>query len=240
MAYTTLGQQGRNRGDNLARIEIELTPGEERSVRTEPCGRLERRRCRQSSGSTTSPCWDVAVGPPGFDIDVRLTGTSIDRLKTAALDLRRTLESYTGLVGIADDLPYGKAEVLLELTPRGKALGFTTERVSDCAREIPGRHRGEVRAGRRRGDDPGAVPRSSAIAGSQACLLTLKSPGGVSVPLSEVVKVVEQQAFAVVQRREGKLAVSVTADVDGNITTPDQVIAALEQKALPDLRRIMG
>ena len=35
MVHTTLGQAGTTRGDNLARIEVELTPGELRGIRTE-------------------------------------------------------------------------------------------------------------------------------------------------------------------------------------------------------------
>ena len=66
--------------------------------------------------------------------------------------------------------------------------------------------------------------------------LTLKSPKGESVPLSAIARVIEQQAFAVVQRREGKLAVSVTANVDSTITTAGQVLSSLESEALPALR----
>jgi multidrug efflux pump subunit AcrB len=241
-SYVTLGQIQLNRGENLARIEIELTPGEDRSIRTPVFAQAWKAAVPSIAGLDTVAVVGRRAGPPGSDIDVRLTGASIDTLKNAAVDLRRTLESYTGLVGIADDLPYGEGEVLLEVTPRGNALGFTTEIVSRTVRE---KYQGAIAVRFARGDDEvtirvrgSEIERNRGLAGLLE--LTLKSPGGVSVPLSEVVKVVEQQAFAVVQRHEGKLAVSVTADVDGNITTPDQVIAALEQKALPDLRRKHG
>ncbi len=182
------------------------------------------------------------VGPPGFDVDVRLTGANIDRLKLAALDLRRTLESYNGLVGLSDDLPYGKAEVILELTPRGQALGFTTEQV---ARQVRAAYQGAIAVRFARGDEEVTIrvrtdenERRRGLAGLAA--LNLRSPGGMNVPLSEAVRVVEQQAFSVVQRVDGKLAVSVTANVDSQVTTADRVLAALRAGPLTELEAKHG
>ena len=64
-------------------------------------------------------------GPPGRDIDIRLRGGSPETLKAAANELKATLARFPGVSDVEDDLPYGKQEVLLSVTPRGAALGFT-------------------------------------------------------------------------------------------------------------------
>jgi hypothetical protein len=35
-----------------------------------------------------------------------------------------------GLMAIEDDLPWGKQEIIMQLTPAGRAMGFTTEMVA--------------------------------------------------------------------------------------------------------------
>ena len=127
MTVATLGQIGRNRGENLARVEVELTPGEDRNIRTNVFANAWKKAIPAISGLNSVAVVGRRVGPPGADVDIRLTGASINTLKLAAVDLRKTLESYAGIIGISDDLPYGEGEVILELTPRGQALGFTTE-----------------------------------------------------------------------------------------------------------------
>ncbi len=235
LAYTTLGQQDQSRGENLARVEVELTPGEERNVRTPRFIAAWQRAIPPIVGIDNVAVLGRRVGPPGFDVDVRLSGQSLDRLKEAALELRATLEGFTGLIGLDDDLPYGKAEVVLELTPRGQSLGFTTELV---ARQVRAAYQGAIAVRFARGDEEVSIRVRSAEADRKRGLegllaLNLRSPTGGNVRLSEVVRVAEQQAFSVVQRYDGKLAVSVRANVDSAVTTADQVLAALRAGPLP-------
>ena len=69
-------------------------------------------------------------GPPGREIDIRIRGADATILKQAALATRDLLERYPGVRDVEDDLPYGKREMILQLTDRGRAMGFTTESVS--------------------------------------------------------------------------------------------------------------
>jgi multidrug efflux pump subunit AcrB len=70
--------------------------------------------------------------------------------------------------------------------------------------------------------------------------LNLRAPGGANVRLSEVVRILESQSFSVVQRFDGRLAVSVQANVDASVTTADQVLSALRAGALPELEARHG
>ena len=242
VTYTTLGQQDASRGENLARVEIELAPGEDRNVRTPAFIAAWNRALPTVVGIDSIAILGRRVGPPGFDVDVRLTGQSLAKLKEAALELRATLAGYGGLIGLDDDLPYGKSEVILELTPRGQALGFATEQV---ARQVRATYQGAIAVRFARGDEEVTIRVRSAEADRRRGLeglldLNLRSPSGENVRLSEVVRVVEQQAFSVVQRFDGKLAVSVRANVDSAVTTADRVLAALRAGPLPALEAKYG
>ena len=69
-------------------------------------------------------------GPPGRDLDIRIISDDLTTMKKAALALRQELRLLPGLIAVEDDLPYGKEEILLELTPEGEAIGFTAEEVA--------------------------------------------------------------------------------------------------------------
>ena len=97
MSYLTLGQMNLNRGENLAQVEVELTPGEERSIRTREFIAAWQKALPSIVGIDGVAILGRRVGPPGFDIDVRLTGANLDQLKRAALDLRDVLNGYSGL-----------------------------------------------------------------------------------------------------------------------------------------------
>lgn len=232
---TTLGQQdGSVRGQNLARIEIELTPGEERDVRTRAFVAAWSRAVPLISGIDGISVLGRRVGPPGYDVDVRITGAPLGQLKIAAQELKEILSSYSGLVGLDDDMPFGKADVILELTPRGQALGFTTDLV---ARQVRAAYQGAVAVRFARGDEEVTVrvrssarERGAGLAGLTD--LNLRSPTGANVRLSEVVRITEQPAVSVIRRFEGKVAVSVTANVDSSVTTADDVLAALRSGPL--------
>ncbi len=239
VTYTVLGQQGSSRGENLAQVQVELSPGEERDVRTPAFIAAWRKAAPAIVGIDTLAVLGRRVGPPGSDVDVRLTGASLDALKRAALDLRRTLEGYSGLIGLDDNLPFGKAEIVLELTPRGHALGFTTELV---ARQVRAAYQGAIAVRFARGDEEVTLrvrsserDRERGISGLLD--LNLRASSGANVRLAEVVSVIEQQAFSVVQRFDGKLAVSVTANVDSAVTTAGQVLESLRAGPLPELER---
>ena len=47
-------------------------------------------------------------------------------MKQAALDLASSLETIPGVFGVEDDMPFGREQLIYELTPAGEALGLTT------------------------------------------------------------------------------------------------------------------
>jgi multidrug efflux pump subunit AcrB len=238
--YTVLGQRGVIRGSNVARVEVELTPGEIRTVRTNRVMAALTARLPAIPGVDSAIVAERRGGPPGADVDVRLTGRPIEVLKQASMDIQRRLGAVPGLVGLTDDLPWGRGEVLLEVNPRGRALGLTTESV---ARQVRGAFQGAIAVRFTRGDEEVTVrvrqtERDRGLAGLLGT--TLRTPAGQEVELAEVVAVRETAAFSVVQRRDGRTAVSVTANAVPGITSTQAVLAILERDIMPEVVRAHG
>jgi multidrug efflux pump subunit AcrB len=70
--------------------------------------------------------------------------------------------------------------------------------------------------------------------------LYLRASDGSEVPLTEVVSLKTQIGFSQVRREDGQRQVSVTADVDQQITTTNRVIAELSRNIIPAVEQEFG
>jgi multidrug efflux pump subunit AcrB len=238
--YATLGVAGNNRGDNVANITVQLSRSEERTVRTPAIVNAWRAAVPEIPGISRVAIAERRGGPPGRDLDIRLTGASLQDLKAAARELQQELSAFPGTSGVEDDLPYGKPELLVELTPRGRALGFTVE---SAARQIRNAFEGNIARRFAEGDEEVTVRvrQQIDVEGTAALRqLSLRTPGGEFVPLTEVVNLTDAQGFSVILRRDGKTVVSVVADIDSTVTSNNQIIAELQETFLPNLARTYG
>jgi len=238
--YSTLGTSGQSRGDNFARIKVQLTRAEQRSVRTNKIIEEWRKAVPQIPGVERLSIIGRRGGPPGRDIDIQLSGGDPAILKKAALELRELLGRYPGVSGIADDLPYGKQEIVLEITPRGSALGFTTQSVG---RQVRNAFEGAIAKRFARGDEEITIRvlEDNIGAGSQSLReLYIRSPQGIEVPLTEVVNLRDKAGFSLIQRKEGKTSVAVTADINADVTTSIVVEAALKAQGLEQIAAKFG
>ncbi|HEX9647901.1 MAG TPA: efflux RND transporter permease subunit [Alphaproteobacteria bacterium] len=234
------GETQQANGDHLGGMIVEMVPSELRAVRTGELIEAWRAEIEPLAGLETLTVQERQGGPPGRDLDIRLSGAEPPVLKAAALDLRDLLTRYPGVSDIGDDLPWGKQELVLEVTPRGRALGFTTERVG---RQVRDAFEGAIARRFARGDEEVLVrvqlPRESVSAGSLESLY-LRAPGGAEVPLSQVVDVRETRGFAVISRENGAREVSVAAEIDESRTNPTELVGALGAGPLTELKARTG
>ena len=234
--FVTLGQSGRSRGDNVARIQVQLTTSEERTVRTPDISRAWREAAPELPGVQRFSISEFRGGPPGRDVDIVLQGRDLEVLKAATAEIIPLVERIEGVSGVADDLPYGKPELVMRLTPRGSALGFTIEEIG---RQVRDAFEGAVPRRYARGDEEITVrvlreAREPGSAGLRNFEL-LAPAGGLFVPLTEVVELTERQGFSAIQRRDGLSTVSITADVDPALNTTDGVLDELRAEGRLDL-----
>ena len=225
--YVTVGESRGQQNSTLATMNVHLVPSEARDVRTIDIVSAWRRAVPKLAVMRRFAIARQRAGPPGRDIDVLLKNQPPAVLKQAAGEVIELLENYPGVSGVSDDLPYGKPEIVMRLTARGAALGFSIDEV--------GR---QVRAA-----FEGVVPRRIALQDDELTIrvrrisdregaaqlrdLELKSPAGGFVPLSEVVAVQERQGFSRIRRYNGKTTISISADVDTEVTSIEDTVASL-------------
>jgi multidrug efflux pump subunit AcrB len=232
--FTTFGASSRS-GSATARIRVQLTTSEERDIRTPDIVNAWRKAVPDIAGVTRFTIAQSRGGPPGSDIEVRLQGERVAALKTAAADVVALLSGINGITGLDDNLPWGKPELIMELTPMGPHSA-SPSRMLAARSATPLMDR--CRSGFPRGDDEVTVRlvQKPASPGSQALRdFELRSPGGTFVPLSEVVDMTERQGFSAIQRRDGKSTISVTGDIDTAVTTTGTVVEQLTSSGELDL-----
>ena len=228
-------------GDHVGGLLVELIASDRRDVRTAAFIQAWREALPPLAGVESLTIAERMKGPPGREIDVRLQGgRSVHDLKQAALEVKALLARLPGVSQIVDDLAYGKQEVIVELTPRGRALGFTTESVG---RQLRDAFEGRIARRFARGDEEVDVVVSLTEAAEANLVLTefpLRSPTGQDVLLSEVVTLREDRGYASIQRENGIRQVSVTAELDEAAIRLEQVIEALTGGELPDIAGAYG
>lgn len=238
--FSLIGQAGRAQGENLAEITAELLPSEERRTRTRAILAEWRRAVPKIPGVERVAIYGRRAGPPGRDVDVRLQNRPIEVLKQAAEELKVALTAIPGTSAIEDDLPYGKQELVFKLKPQGTALGFTGQSVG---RQVRNAFEGAIATRFARDDEEITVRVMRAQeAGGIAALhnVYLRTPQGVRVPLREVVEISERQNFSLIQRRDGIRTVAVTADLDVDVVTTEEVVSRLESEIMPQLAAKYG
>ena len=234
-SFVTLGSAGRSSGDNLAQFRVQLTASEARTVRTPAVTKAWREAIPKIAGVRRVSLYESRGGPPGRDIDLQLRGDRIGDLKALAVELTPIVEALPGVSGVSDDLPYGKPELVMSLTPRGSALGFTIEEVG---RQLRNAFEGSVPRRFADGEDEVTIRISRSMPSTGTAALRnfeLRSPSGEFAPLDQVVDIEERQGFAAIERVDGRATVSITADLDTEVTTTEQAIAALEAAGVPGI-----
>ena len=224
------------RGDQLAGIMVELTPPDAREVRNEHFLAKWREKLPPVAGLELLTFTARQSGPPGRDINIRLTGDNADALKAAALELAETLGSIPGVSETEDDMPYGREQLIYRLTPAGEALGLTTESLGQQLRAaFDGALAQLVQVGRDELEVRVMLPRSERYRLDVFERITVRLPDGRFVPLATVASWEAQRGFEALRHAEGRLAVEVSAAVDPSVSNANTVQAELERNTLPAL-----
>jgi len=239
---TTEGRQGEAEvgGDHIGSLVLEFIPSDQRDMRNLAFLREWESEVRAVAGVENLVMLErSAGGPPGKDLDIRLYGADLETLKAAAMEIREQLRNIPGVMAIEDNLPWGKQEIVLELTPAGRAMGFSTEMV---ARQVRNAYEGSIAKRFPRDEEEVIVRVSLPKDSSRGSIrdLYVMSPNDQQVPLTEVVNLNSRIGFSSIRRENGVRQVSITADVDKEVNTSTVVLATFTENYMDDIRRKYG
>jgi multidrug efflux pump subunit AcrB len=223
-------------GEQFGALSVQLIPSDQREVRTDDFVAAWQSRIQVPAGMESFVVAPRRQGPPGSDIQIRLTGRDPHTLKQAALDVQGVLRQIPGVYGVEDDMPYGREQLVFTLTAAGEALGLTTDELSRQLRAAfdgrlvqifqDGPEEVEVR-----------VRLSERDRASLAALerLTVRTQAGEWVPLASVAHWQTRQGFEALRHAETELAVEVNAQVNSEMANASEILAGLSENTLPDL-----
>lgn len=220
-------------GDQFAAMSVQLIPSDHREARTDAFVQAWRSRIRIPAGMESLVIAPRRAGPPGSDIQVRLTGRDAPTLKQAALELQGALRQIPGVYGIEDDMPYGREQLLFHLTPVGESLGFTVE---ELARQLRAAFDGRLVQLFQDGPEEVEVrvrlPQAERASLASLNRLTVRAPDGSWVPLATVATWHSRQGFEALRHANTQLAVEVSAQVNSAVANANEILATLANTTL--------
>ena len=229
------------RGEQFGNIQVELVSPEARTVRNREIIREWEERVRLTPGVENFNISERAGGPPGRDLDIRLTGDDPDQLKAAALDLAELFADFAGLYAINDDTPFGREQLIYSLRPEGLALGLTTESVGAQLRDaFDGRLAQIFQDGLEEVEVRVRLPDHERHHTETLERLLIRLPSGAFAPLDSVVDIESRQGFETLRHADTRLAIHVSAEVDRAVNNAARVRAALEDGPLDELAQRHG
>ncbi|MFT7336927.1 MAG: multidrug efflux pump subunit AcrB [Marinobacter maritimus] len=234
---STLGAGGSSRaGDELGSIMIELVPSDQRPVRNPEFIREWRSRLTLPAGLDNLAISERQAGPPGRDVNVRLTGDNSEKLKFAAEELAQALSTLPGVLDVEDDMPWGREQLIYKASAYGEALGLTTTDLGSQLRAaFDGRIAQIYQDGRDEMEVRVQLPRDQRERLSTLSRVSVRIPDGRFVPLGQVMNLDHRQGFEALRHADGMLAVEVTSALNTRVSTTAQIIESLQADALPDI-----
>ena len=233
---STVGRGRAITGERVGSIYVELLGSDQRATDNVSFIENWRSRIKVAAGVESFQITSRRVGPSRRDLTLRLTGSSPHRIKIAALDLAQTLETIPGVSAIDDDLPYGREQLIYELSPAGEALGLS---ITDIGRQLRAAYDGIILQRFQQGADEVEVrlqlPEAEQRRLDNLLHLPIKLPNGDFVALETVANWRSAQGFETLRHFNGRLSVDVSADVNASLNNTAEIVADLTQFTLPAL-----
>jgi multidrug efflux pump subunit AcrB len=232
------GRHRRTSGGHVTEVVVYLTPSGVRPVETREFTHLWRKKAGSIPGLESISFSSRRGGPgSGAALTLELSHRNLNTLEAASGELATALARFPAVTDIDDGFALGKEQFNFQLRPQGRALGLTAQEVArqvrnafygaEVLRQQRGRHELKVMV---------RLPSEERASEYDIESLLLRTPAGHEIPLNEAVTVTRGRAYTVINRREGRRVVNVTADVNPPSHT-GQISDALKSSILPELRK---
>jgi len=215
-----------------------LTDPEVRPISTAAVAQLWRERSGPIGGLESLRFQSDRRGPgSGKALTIELAHRDISILDRASADLAASLAEFGNVTDIDDGYTPGKQQLDFKMLSEGRSLGLTANEV---ARQLRGSFYGAEVLRQQRGRNEVRVmvrlPKAQRISEHNVESFIVQTAGGLDVPLGQITEVQRGRAYTTINRRDGRRAVSVTADVVPPDDT-EKVLATARASILPGLVR---
>ena len=168
---------------------------------------------------------------------VELRATDDSMLAAAGEKLKEELGKIPAISGIEDNLQPSQPQLQLKLTEQGRALGMTTEMLSE---QIYQGFSGQVVQRYQRNDDEIEVkvryPEVERQNSADLLKSSVRTSDGTVLPLSSVASVTYGYTRDTITRIDGKRAVYISADVDKDIASATELVSTLKTTVARELQ----
>lgn len=171
-----------------------------------------------------------AAGPPGRGLEILLKGNNLHQLKEASEALQSHLKSFDGLSNVDDNLPYGRPQMILTLTPQALALGMTDNQVLSQIRNAYAGAIVDIFTDRSK-----EVEIHVQLAKAERDRLSsirhfpVQLPNGQTLPLFELAEIEVRRGIDIIRQQDGLLSAVVSADVDEQVTNANEILSQLRR-----------
>jgi multidrug efflux pump subunit AcrB len=221
--------------ENIGQVRIELTAFGERYTPAADIERAWRKAVGEIEGAEQVDFSSSFVNF-GTDIEFELAHSNKDQLIAAAQQMKRRLGDMDGVGDIEDSFDLGKRQLVFELTAAGHSAGL---READVALQVRRGFFGEEVQRIQRGREEIRVyvryPESTRASLDALDKFQVVLPNGSRAPLLTVAKVEESRAYSSIDRIDGRRIVTVSANVDEAVSTPNDANKTILDQVMPSL-----
>jgi multidrug efflux pump subunit AcrB len=157
-------------------------------------------------------------------------------VEAASEQLMERLSRFSGVFDIETDQDQGLTEIQLRLKPQARSLGVTLQ---DVALQTRAAFFGSEALRVQRGQEDMRVyirlPEEERNSIVDVERFQVRVPGG-EVPLASLAEVSFGEAPSVIRRTDGRRVTTVTADLDSEIVTSQEIADALADEIMPELQ----
>ena len=220
---------------NIAAVEFKLVSPDDRNVSAADFRQLWREElgALPAAKSLSISAELISFGAP---VHVELSHPDPEQLALVGDTLVARLQEFAGVFDIQADQDEGLREIQLDLLPEARTLGLTLD---NLARQVRSAFFGNEALRVQRGREDMRIyvrlPEEERNAIADVENYRVRTPTGGEVPLGRVASVRFANSPTTIRRKDGHRVLTVTADVNTDVVTGDEVTNLLEGSILPEI-----
>ena len=225
-------------GAHILAAQVALVPSDQRKISGMQFSRLWREEVGHIVGIDTLIFQAETGASEGLPIELNLSHPVKETLEEAGKELKAIIETYAGVSDTDDGVPSGKRQFSFTVTPYGESLGITA---AELGRQVRGAFFGVEALRQQRGRNEIKV-RVKLSEDERSTLKTLeelviRTPAGGEIAFFDAAHVQEGLSYTEIKRVNGRRVVTVSGDVDEDVSNSNKIIDELLKKHIPALQR---